>query len=279
MTILTGDYNVHHKSWYSGDNTDDYGHTMQEIFEKHSLYQTVNQPTYITSNSHTCIDLVATDQPNIIIKNDIAPSLHPTCHHQINFVKLDLKCPLPPPFKRLVWHYARANVNSLRESIRKFDWATSLDLLSSSPDDQVDLFDNTIMNIAKNFIPNSEKTFIPRDPPWLTKSCKALYRQYHRKYTRFVKRGYRPEEKKQIDDLRNEYSTLVNTEKETYLKKLGSEVSDPRTSCKKYWTCLKRLLNKNNASIIPPILDNGLFVTDIREKCSLFNSYFKISVL
>ena len=81
--------------------------------------------------------------------------------------------------------------------------------------------------------------------------------------------------RKQIDELRNEYSVLVNTEKENYLKKLGSEVSDPRTSCIKYWTCLKRLLNKNNASIIPSILKDGLFVTDIKEKCSLFNTYFK----
>ena len=60
-----------------------------------------------------------------------------------------------------------------------------------------------------------------------------------------------------------------------YLKKLGSEISDPCSSCKKYWTCLKRLLNKNNASIIPPIINDGLFITDIKEKCSLFNSYFK----
>ena len=53
------------------------------------------------------------------------------------------------------------------------------------------------------------------------------------------------------------------------------EVSNPRTTCKKYWTCLKRLLNKNKASIIPPILNNGVFVTDIAQKCTLFNSYFQ----
>ena len=119
------------------------------------------------------------------------------------------------------------------------------------------------------------KTFTPRDPPWLTRNCRTLYKKYHRKYNRYVKRGYQIGEKKGVDDLRDEYTQLVNKEKEMYLKKLGSEVSDPRSSCKKYWTCLKRLLNKTNASIIPPIIKDGLFITDIKEKCNLFNSYFK----
>ena len=117
--------------------------------------------------------------------------------------------------------------------------------------------------------------FVPKDPPWLTKTCKTLYKKYHRKFQRFTKGGYKPEEKKKVDELREKYTNLVTTEKNNYLKKLGMEVSNPRTTCKKYWTCLKRLLNKNKASIIPPILNNGVFITDIAQKCSLFNSYFQ----
>ena len=75
--------------------------------------------------------------------------------------------------------------------------------------------------------------------------------------------------------MRSEYNQLVNQQKENYLSNLGSKISDPRTGSKKYWTCLKTFLNKNKASLIPPILDNGVFITDIKEKCRLFNSYFK----
>ena len=275
MTILTGDYNAKHNSWYTGDTTDNFGSAIHDIFAKHALTQTVDQPTNITSRTQHCIDLVATDQPNMIIKNEIVPSLHTNCSHQINLVKLNLQCQPPPPFKRHVWHYTRANLAGLQQSATQFDWDSPLDLRSPSPEDQVNFFDETIMNIASNFIPNNEKTFTPRDPPWLSANCKKCYRKYHRKYTRYAKRGYKISEKKQVDDLRDEYTRLVTNEKESYLKKLGSEVSDPRTSCKKYWTCLKRLLNKNNASIIPPILDNRIFITDIKTKCSIFNTYFK----
>ena len=75
--------------------------------------------------------------------------------------------------------------------------------------------------------------------------------------------------------MRSEYNELVNQQKENYLSNLGSKISDPRTGSKKYWTCLKTFLNKNKASLIPPILDHGVFITDIKEKCQLFNSYFK----
>ena len=60
-----------------------------------------------------------------------------------------------------------------------------------------------------------------------------------------------------------------------YLKKLGDEVSNPRTGQKKYWRALKKLINKSTATIIPPILHNGSFVTNFKEKCSIFNEYFK----
>ena len=68
---------------------------------------------------------------------------------------------------------------------------------------------------------------------------------------------------------------MVTKEKENYLSKLGTDASDPRTARKKYWTCLKKLLNKNKASLIPPLLENGLFITDIIDKCRIFNSYFQ----
>ena len=143
------------------------------------------------------------------------------------------------------------------------------------PDEQVNHFDEIILNIAKNFIPCEEKVFYPKDPPWLTKACKDFYNNYRRKYKRFVRRGCPQPEKAHIDDLKTEYSNLVQKEKDRYLQSLGSAVSDPRTGQKKYWTALKKLLNKKVSTIIPPILYNGNFITDIKEKCDTFNEYFK----
>ena len=164
MTILTGDYNAKHNSWCAGDTTDKFGSAIFDIFAKHAITQTVDQPTNITSRTQHCIDLVATDQPNMIIKNEIVPSLHTYCSHQVNLVKLNFQCLPLPPFNRLVWHYARANLAGLQQSATQFDWDSSLDLRSPSPEDQVNFFDDTIMNIASNFIPNNEQNFYTRRP-------------------------------------------------------------------------------------------------------------------
>ena len=129
MILVTGDFNAKHNIWHSEDTTDKHGTTMQEMFAHHTLTQTVNQPTNITSRTKHCIDLVATDQPNLILKNEVFPSLHTTCSHQLNLIKLDLKCPPPPPYILTVYHYARANVSSLKTSLTQFDWAHHLNSL------------------------------------------------------------------------------------------------------------------------------------------------------
>ena len=38
---------------------------------------------------------------------------------------------------------------------------------------------------------------------------------------------------------------------------------------------MKKILKKNITTIIPPIIQEGTFITDIKEKCEIFNEYFK----
>ena len=75
--------------------------------------------------------------------------------------------------------------------------------------------------------------------------------------------------------MRSEYTTLIETDKEKYLCSLGSAISDPKSCTKKYWSAMKKILKKNITSVIPPILHSGMFITNIKEKCQIFNNYFK----
>ena len=95
-TLLTGDFNAHLNDWWDGDEDDTYGIRTNQFFCENGFTQLVNQPTYITGTGKTCIDLVATDQPNFIMECDIHPSLHTNCHHNVNFVKLNVSIPLLP---------------------------------------------------------------------------------------------------------------------------------------------------------------------------------------
>ena len=139
----------------------------------------------------------------------------------------------------------------------------------------MDLFDEVILNVAKNYIPFDDKKINPKDPPWITKSLKSLYTNYRRKYKKIPQNNFPLNEKQYIDNLKDEYTNLVEKEKEKYLSQLGDQVSNPMTGQKKYWSALKKLLKKNIMSVIPPILKDSIFITDAREKCDIFNKYFK----
>ena len=58
------------------------------------------------------------------------------------------------------------------------------------------------------------------------------------------------------------------------MENLGSKLADPTTGQKSYWKILNKLLNKSKISKIPPLLVNGKYITNCKEKASIFNDFF-----
>ena len=87
-----------------------------KFFIYHKLV-TLSQPTHLLPQTSSCIDLIFTDQPNLMVERGVHPSLYSNCHHQITYCKLNLSIEYPPPFERLVWGYNRANVEGIKKSI------------------------------------------------------------------------------------------------------------------------------------------------------------------
>ena len=49
---------------------------------------------------------------------------------------------------------------------------------------------------------------------------------------------------------------------------------DPETGRKIYWSLINKILNKAKIPIIPPLLENDIFVLDFTAKAEIFNDYF-----
>ena len=64
LTILIGDFNVKCASWYSKDKSTTEGWELRLLTSQFGLNQIINEPTHITNNSSTCIDLLFTSQTN-----------------------------------------------------------------------------------------------------------------------------------------------------------------------------------------------------------------------
>ena len=68
-----------------------------------------------------------------------------------------------------------------------------------------------------NFIPNEVKTFVPRDPPWITKSLKTLLNRKNRLFKDYKKHGYEEEDKIRLDT----WQKAVKNVKLSYINEHG----------------------------------------------------------
>ena len=143
------------------------------------------EPTHISNNSSTCIDLIFTSQPNLIIESGVHPSLHPNCRHQIVYAKIKLLAHFPPPYSREVWHYKDANIKLKKRAIEKFDWQGTF--LNTSVNEKVVIFNNTVLNILSNFILHETILYDDKDPPWFNNKIKTLIQAKNAVFTSFCK--------------------------------------------------------------------------------------------
>ena len=272
--FFTGDFNGHSQIWWPDGDTNPEVCKTAELFNSLNVSQVISEPTNFTPGClPSCIDLIVTDQPNLILDCGTRPSLDPKCHHQIIHCKVNFRIPPPLPSERKTWHYHRANMDLIQRSLKNFPWAQHFNL-NHDVNWQVKSFTEIFLNIMSNFIPNEVKRFIHRDPPWIDKPLKPMLNRKNRLYKNYTKHGYKTEDKIRLDAFREECKQAVENKKINYLTNLGNKLNDPSTSCKSYWKIIHRVMNKCRAPRIPPILSNNLFVLDCKEKAKLFNDFF-----
>ena len=178
--IVTGDFNCRSPLWWPDDISNIEGELFESFTSSLDLHQLVSEPTHFIGNSKSCIDLIFTDEPNLFVETEVHPSIDSLCHHNIISGKINIRCPPVPPFNSQIWHYDKADSNAIRQSIQKFPWERHLAGLS--PDEQAGFFTETLLNIFTNFIPNKNIKVESRDPPWINRCIKNLFRRNKRAY-------------------------------------------------------------------------------------------------
>ena len=272
-SFIAGDLNAKCTNWWLRGTNNLCGTGLYNLSTLLGYSQIINDPTNFEPNkSPTCIDLIFTSQPNLVFESGVHPSLCRTCHHQIIYAKICFKVHSPPSYEREVWHYNRARVDVIKNSIQNFDWNRAF--LNLSINDQVEIFNHTLLNIFRNFFPHETIKCNPKDPPWITKDIKMALRRKNRLYRKYISSGKKQEDEINLNNTTDIVSKLITESKEIYFTNLGKRLIDPNTSPKTYWTILKKFLNKVKISNIPPLLVNGIFETDFKKKASIFNEFF-----
>ena len=273
--VVTGDFNCRSTQWWENDIENNEGKLLEPLASELGLHQLISEPTHLMGDSKSCIDLIFTNQPNLFIESGVHPSLHEQCHHQIVHGKLSVSNITSPPYSRRIWYYDKANFVAIVKSIEMFNWKEHLDS-TTCPNEQVKLLNEVLLNIYSNFIPNKVKTIRPRQAPWITQTVKNFLRKKSHAYKSFVRNGQPDDKLEGIQNMISEGSRMIEEAKWNYFLKAGKTLASPGTPSKTYWSLINTVLNKAKVPIIPPLLDNGLFVTDFTEKAQLFNDYFML---
>ena len=252
------------KSWWKSDIDTIEGTKIDAVTSSYGLQQLMSQPTHLLANPFSCIDLIFTDQPSLVVDCGTHPSCHPNCHHQIVYCKLDLKIVYPPPYQRCVWDFKRANIDSIRKAVKMVDWHFMF--MNKTVHEQVTAFNTILMNIFSNYIPNKYIIIDEKDSPWMTKAIKDKI---------YAKKSLCKSKKfLELQNLAIDISEMISIRKCEYYDHLSQKLNNPNTSAKTYWSILKSFYKGSKVPLIPPLLVNNKTVSDFTKKANLFNDFF-----
>ena len=99
-SVITGDFNARSPQWWALDKENNEGREISFLTSSAGYSQLIDQPTHITKESSSCIDLIFTSNPSFINASGIELSLYEKWHHNLIYGKINLNVPLLLPFSR-----------------------------------------------------------------------------------------------------------------------------------------------------------------------------------
>ena len=67
LTVIIGDFNAKFNKWCSTNKTTPEGAKLDNLTSQYGLTQLLKEPTHISDNYRSCIDLIFTSQPNLVL--------------------------------------------------------------------------------------------------------------------------------------------------------------------------------------------------------------------
>ena len=82
------DVNAKSYSWYKHDTTTYEDWKIDVIKSQFGLKHLIQEATHILTDSSSCINVIFTSQPNLVMESGVHSSLHQNCYNQLIYAKL-----------------------------------------------------------------------------------------------------------------------------------------------------------------------------------------------
>ena len=141
-------------------------------------------------------------------------------------------------------------------------------------DSQVMTLNETILNVFRNYVPNKYITIDDKDPVWMNETIKSKIKTRNKLYKQYIENCRFESDFMMIETLITEINDLITSTKDLYYNNLAKRLNNPLLQAKTYWSILKTFYNDKKIPIIPHLLIDDKFVTDIQTKANIFNKFF-----
>ena len=121
-------------------------------------------------------------------------------------------------------------------------------------------------------MPNKYISFDDKDPVWMNETIKLKRKGKNNMYNKHIQNWRFESDSFLLEMLITELNELINTTKALYYQNLSKKFNNPLLQEKPYWSILKNFCSDKKTPLIPPLLVNDKFATDVKTKaCILIN--------
>ena len=99
-SVITGDFNARSPQCWGLDKENNEGREISFVTSSAGYSQLIDQPTRITKEPSSYIDLIFTSNPSFISTSGVELSLYEKYHHNLIYGKINFNVPLPLPYIR-----------------------------------------------------------------------------------------------------------------------------------------------------------------------------------
>ena len=181
-----------------------------------------------------------------------------------------------PPYQRLIWDYKKADSTNIRKALDSVNWERLFD--KKDLNSQVVTLNETILNVFRNYAPNKYITIDDKDPVWMNAIIKSKKETKNKLYQQYIQNGRFESDLVFIESLIAELNDLISYTKDLYYESLAKKLNNPLLQAKTYWSILKSFYNDRKVPLIPPLLIDDKFVTDIRQKQTFLTIFLLTNV-
>lgn len=240
----------------------------------YNLTQLIDEPTHFTEQSSSLLDLILAKKPENVLYSGVISPFVPNLvrFHCPTVLYLKFRKHTDKTFKRHIWIYEQGDFNLFRDKLSNINWDDAF--LGNNLNEITEILTKTIIEAAKESIPNKIITVRPNEPEWITSNIKQQIRKRKRLF-RYAKRNNNENAWRHFKQKRNQVTDLIRRAKKQYFDKLSMDLKTSSTNSKTWHKISSKFLKfDSNQAPIPCLETDDDIIENDLEKANLLNKHF-----